>query len=886
MDDVSVKTSDGRRRVRARRIVAVLGGMALLGLAALAQSAWQLSPPVSRLGGRAAYRGAKGDLVRARAGAFVRDTVPASSPVVITEVSADNRDVILDDDLAPSDWIELYNRSDRTVSLAGWRLVEAGRPRRGWIFPDIALEPRSYLIVWASGKDRVGSAAGRRVNTTVTVDSEDRHEVNDVHPPMPGGNWKIARARDLEVSITVPGAGRYSLWMTATAEGLSGVLRVRVPGSKRIIVHVPGGGRPQHLMIGREGGFPLEGVGPHGLEISAVSGAVHIEHLAFVRPGLLEDRYARQVHASFRLADGRESVMLVDPWGVVRDETPVQAHDPTLTLQRDLDTLAWRVGQPRPAGREFHAAPDLTEYPSLSPTPLTVAPSLPPGVAEIRYTLDGSVPTMNARPLDGPLRLTRPTALRLRGFTAGVPVTPIVTRQFWIGPPPPAPTVMLALDPVLITDLEIGIEVNDRWRRQQELPDDPALGPLRLTRRRDWARVRRQWIKPAHLLALDPGGVVFDGWARTRRFTTAVGPGFGWHVRTRDPQYPARDILGRPLTPPGRSVLIDEDDLNIPAYDMVRAAGGVSPLTEWGLVSVNGEKPRWRVLLEPVDDDFLRSWWGHTDLDLIKGKAFAVKRGTLASWDALMAVTERRGWTAADVAPLIDLSHLTAVHFVALFITMGTNGELWQTNFLVDHAQTPPRMHAVGWDLDHTFDEGPADDTFAEQRRRASESTERGPMQITKMMIALLDNDPAFRQTYLRFAERTMNHVLTPAWWDAERRYGAGARVDPARLESINRFFRERAPFLSVSLARDLGLPPPRVARVEVQGGGRLTIDGFPQRGRYEGRYFEGGALEVDVPLDVLGRFRYFTVNGRREVGPRLRLPATEDLDVVAHFGG
>jgi hypothetical protein len=651
-----------------------------------------------------------------------------------------------------------------------------------------------------------------------------------------------------------------------------------------VIVWVPGGRQPRQVIVGPEGGLPIEGVGPHSIEISAVTGVVHVDHLAFVRPGPLEDRYARQVHTSFRLRRGRERVMLVDAWGVVRDETPVLDHPPTLTLRREPETLAWRVDFAAPAGRQFHPGPDLAGYPSLSRDPLVIAPPMPPGVEEIRFTRDGAVPTMESPRLEGPLRLTQPTALRLRGYSGGAPVTPIVTRQFWVGPPPAAPTLMLALDPELISDPEIGIEVNDRWRRQQELPDDPALGPLQLTRRRDWARERRPWIKPADLLALDADGVLFDGRARVRRFTTAVGPGFGWHIRTRDPQRPARDVFGRRLPMPGRSVLVDEDDLNVPSYDMVRAAGGVSPLTEWGLLSVNGEKPSWRVLLEPVDDDFLRGWWGHANFDLLKGKAFAVKLGTVATFDALIHLTEGRGWTSADVAPLIDLPELVALQFVALYLTMGQNGELWQTNFAVDREQTPPRIHAIGWDLDHAFDEGPADDTFATLREVVNRGTERGPMQIAQMLLTLLATDPAFRQTYLRNAERTMNHVLTPAWWDARRRE-LGPRIDSARAEDIARFFRERPVYLGASLAKGLGLPPPRVARVDVPAGRSLTIDGYAHRGRYEGRYFEGGVLELAVRPESRAAFRYFTVNGRREAGPALRLPVTGDLEVVARFG-
>ncbi len=889
MDESSPNASGRGRRVRMVRLLGLVGGGTLIALAVLLQASWRLTPPVGRLAARSTSRSAELDPVRSHARALPRGAAPASSPVLITEVSASNREVVLDDDLAPSDWIELYNRSDRTVSLAGWRLIESGRPRRGWVFPEITLAPGSYLTVWASGKDRVGSAASRRVNTRLTREARRYHLVDDFHTPLPGGFWDMRRARRVHVDISVPEPGRYTLWMKASAQGLSGTVRVRPQGAASTVVSVAGG-RHRHLMVGAEGSVLVETPGIETVTVASRSGTVDVIYLALVRAGSVDkppgdDRYGRQVHASFRLRHGREGVMLVDPTGAVRDQTPPVDHPPTLTLQREPGAFAWRVGPPTPAGREFRPAPDLAKYPSLSPGPLRVQPDRPPGVQELRYTVDGSVPTADAPRLDGPLRLTGPTALRLRGYSDGVPVTPVVTRQFWVGPPPPAPTLMLTLDPQLITDPEIGIELNDRWRRQQELPDDSALGPLRLTRRRDWARERRQWIKPAHLLALDAEGLLFDGWARVRRFTMAVGPGFGLHVRTRDPIRPTRDIFGRMLAEPGRSIIVDEDDLNIPAYDAVRAAGGVAPLTKWGLLAVNGEAAGWRVLLEPVDDAFLRSRWGHTRFDLLKGKAFAVKRGTTAAYDALAHRLARGAWTAADIAPLIDLPHLTALHFAALFLATGENDELWQAYFLVDHDRVPPLIHAVGWDLDHAIQEGPGHDTLALQRRYAERILERDTFLGVLVVLGLLDNDPAFRQSYLRYAERMMNHVLTPAWWETRRRE-AGGPAEPQRAEEVAHFFRERPAFLSQSLTSDLGLPPARVVRFGVQGDGGVTIDGYAHRGPYVGRYFEGGTLELVVPPDQRGAFRGFTVNGRREPGPVLQVPVTEDLEVVARFGG
>ncbi len=885
---MTANASESRRRLRRTRILALAAGGVFLILAVVAQDAWQLSPPVRRLATRASSRDPLDD-GRARGRGLARAVAPATTPVLITEVSASNRDVVLDDDLAPSDWIELYNRSDHPVALDGWRLVESGRPRRGWVFPGITVAPRSYLVVWASGKDRVGGAASRRVNTQLTRQARRYHVVDDFHTPLPGGFWELRRARRVLVDVTLPDPGAYTLWLKASAEGVAGTLRIRVQGNRAQRVTVPGGGRPRSLMVGVEGGVQIEGGGARTVTVAAETGMVNLIYLALARaapPGAApgDDRFVRHVHASFRLGHGREGVMLVDPTGIVRDEVPALDHPPMLTVQREPDTLAWRVAQATPAGRAFHPAPDLARYPSVAPTSLAVSVTPPPGVEELRYTLDGSVPTTDSPRFEGTHRMTRPTALRLRGYAGGVPVTPVATRQFWVGPPPSGPALMLALDPHLIRDPEVGIEPNDRWRRQQELPDDPALGPLRLTRRGIWARERRAYIKPAHLLAFDPEGLVFDGRARVRRFTMAVGPGLGLHIRTRDPFRPTRDVFGRALAAPGRSILVDEDDLNIPAYDVVRAAGGVAPLIAWGQVAVNGATPERRVLIEPVDDDFLQARWGHTRFDLIKGKTFAVKRGTLATYDALDHRMERGPVTAADVAPLVDLPHLTALHFAALFLATGQHDEFWQTNFVVDHDQTPPRMHAVGWDLDHAIEEGPLHDTFAEQRGNARTFQTRNSFLAAQLIVALLDDDPDFRVGYLRYAERMMNHVLTPAWWEHERR--AARPADPRRAEEIARFFRERPAALSGFLAAGLELPPPHTVKVRLEGAGQVTIDGYAQAGPYVGHYFADGTVELAIPAEQRARFRGFVVNGRPEAGPALRLPVGADLDVVARFGG
>ncbi|MEJ2756994.1 MAG: lamin tail domain-containing protein, partial [Anaerolineales bacterium] len=77
------------------------------------------------------------------------------SPLMITEYMLDNRSVLYDEDGDFVDWVELYNDSDEPFSLSQLFFTDDKTNLRKWTFPDIVIQPRSYLVVYASGKDKV-----------------------------------------------------------------------------------------------------------------------------------------------------------------------------------------------------------------------------------------------------------------------------------------------------------------------------------------------------------------------------------------------------------------------------------------------------------------------------------------------------------------------------------------------------------------------------------------------------------------------------------------------------------------------------------------------------------------------------------------------------------
>ena len=74
--------------------------------------------------------------------------------LVISEIMVQQGvNAVVDEDLDASDWIEIYNSSDDPADLEGWSLSDEIEQPRKWVFPNIVLEPRAFLIVFASGKD-------------------------------------------------------------------------------------------------------------------------------------------------------------------------------------------------------------------------------------------------------------------------------------------------------------------------------------------------------------------------------------------------------------------------------------------------------------------------------------------------------------------------------------------------------------------------------------------------------------------------------------------------------------------------------------------------------------------------------------------------------------
>lgn len=103
---------------------------------------------------------------------YVLDTNAPIADVVISEFLADNANGKRDDQGNRSDWVELYNRSDFAAELDGWFLTDDRADLKKWRFPAVVMQPRTFLLVWASGLNRTNPLATLHTNFKLSNDGE------------------------------------------------------------------------------------------------------------------------------------------------------------------------------------------------------------------------------------------------------------------------------------------------------------------------------------------------------------------------------------------------------------------------------------------------------------------------------------------------------------------------------------------------------------------------------------------------------------------------------------------------------------------------------------------------------------------------------------------
>ncbi len=98
---------------------------------------------------------------------------PAYAGLRISEFVAENDGGLHDSDGDSPDWIEIQNTGPGVAALLGWHLTDTPTNLVRWTFPATNLAPGSFLVVFASGKDR--SVSGQELHTNFRLQNSGQY---------------------------------------------------------------------------------------------------------------------------------------------------------------------------------------------------------------------------------------------------------------------------------------------------------------------------------------------------------------------------------------------------------------------------------------------------------------------------------------------------------------------------------------------------------------------------------------------------------------------------------------------------------------------------------------------------------------------------------------
>jgi hypothetical protein len=81
-------------------------------------------------------------------------SIPAQAQPIINELMTSNTTILMDNYDEYPDWIEIYNSGETSIDLDGYGLSDRPDNPFKWVFPKVSIEPKEFMIIYASGRDK------------------------------------------------------------------------------------------------------------------------------------------------------------------------------------------------------------------------------------------------------------------------------------------------------------------------------------------------------------------------------------------------------------------------------------------------------------------------------------------------------------------------------------------------------------------------------------------------------------------------------------------------------------------------------------------------------------------------------------------------------------
>ena len=395
------------------------------------------------------------------------------SGVVINEYMTKNTYVIYDSDSRYCDWVELYNSSDRDVSLYGYSLSDSSNGEGRWFFPKgTVIGAGQYLLIFCSGEGTSGNSKELHADFSlstgdtitlyslagVKVDSVEAVELNPnvscgrdpasgkfrlFSSPTPGSE-NSTYAYDITSSVMPsPTSKLYvseAMCVSAKAEKYSKDF-IEIYNSSQETIQLAGYGLGKDDK-GAAFVFPDDSIPPGGYSVVYCTGKN-------------VSRAGKTLYASFRLGQDGESVYLYDPAGHIIDilHTGKQTygHSSGRSENGEGGTCLFSAPTPGKANstkiyKGYAALPVFSSTGGYVEKGFQLSINVPEE-CRVYYTLDGSIPNSSSKVYSDPVRINKSTVVRAVAYRDGYLPSQQVTATFLIEKKHKIPVVSVMSDP-------------------------------------------------------------------------------------------------------------------------------------------------------------------------------------------------------------------------------------------------------------------------------------------------------------------------------------------------------------------------------------------------------------------------------------------------------
>ena len=384
-------------------------------------------------------------------------TMASDSPIHISEGLFRNRYSAIDAYGDHSDWVELVNRSQETVSLDGYYLSDRQDELRQWALPKVELGPGEYLLVFLSGRDERTGELHASFSVSDRDDGCILYDANTLEMeclPCPEGlreNVSVGFSEEgnlLYFGYPTPGQPNVSGFSSQEACGL--------PGGDVIISEVCAGGDDgDWIELYNRGAEVLDLEGWHLSDDEREP-----KKLMLTGPVLKAEGFhvvSLAEGAPFSISFSGERLVLTDENGTVRDVFATGALRQGMTSGRhEDDPVGERVFFASATKGEKNTAATVTGYapaPRFSDitlyhdAPFELAMTADGEGTVIRYTLDGSAPTEQSTVYTQPLIIQESVTLRAASFSEGCFASEETVATFLFRSSHTLPVVCISADP-------------------------------------------------------------------------------------------------------------------------------------------------------------------------------------------------------------------------------------------------------------------------------------------------------------------------------------------------------------------------------------------------------------------------------------------------------